>query len=150
MRRELAVIGVAAVIAAGSAGTASAARATTPRTTFYLDLKPGQCAKHVAPKTWVVVPCSNGSHSLEVYAVLHGGWGHAVPTPNVVSARAKALCGSKFQARYGLLRRGWTVVFFFPDPGAETAKYGDRIVCNLATSLAFTAMGPGTHFRKAA
>ena len=92
MRRALTVIGVAAVIAAGFAGTTGAARDMAPHTTFYLDLKAGQCAKHVAPKTWVVVSCSSGSHSLEVYAVLHGGWGHGVPNPNVVSARAKTLC----------------------------------------------------------
>jgi hypothetical protein len=149
LRREVMVIGVAAAIVAGLAGGTSAARITTPRTTFYLDLKAGQCAKRVAPKTWLVAPCSNGRHSLEVYAVLHGGWGHATPSPSVVLARARTSCLSRFQARYGPLRRDF-VNFFFPDPGTETAKYGDRIVCSLASSPAHAAMGPGTHFHQAA
>ena len=46
--------------------------------TFYLALAPRECAiGAVAHKHLPVVPCSDARHNLEVYAVGHGGWGHA-------------------------------------------------------------------------
>jgi hypothetical protein len=151
VRRELTVIGVATAIAASLVAGAIAARATVPPRTFYLDLKAGQCAKQATPKYLQVVPCSNGSHTYEVFAVLHGGWGHTNPPGHSAAfARAQQLCMSAFEKRYGgPIRQGYGWYGFWPDPGPEATKYGDRVVCSLVRWPGRPAMGSGTHLRQA-
>lgn len=100
-------------------------------------------------KTLLVVPCSNRAHALEVYAVLHGGWGHADPPKHpAVDALARSLCAGSFQRRFGhSIRTGYGFEYFFPDAGAETSTYGDRFICALRLWPSYGAMGPGKHFR---
>jgi hypothetical protein len=99
-----------------------------------------------------VVPCSNGAHNLEAYAVGHGGWGHGpVPVYAHAFSLARSVCVPSFQQRFGHAigagRTGaWGWYGFWPDRGAEQAKYGDRIVCSLRRFPAFPAMGRGVHF----
>ena len=40
---------------------------------------------------------------------------------------------------------GWSA--FWPDPGAETAKYGDKIICRFRTWPHMNALGSGWHVR---
>ncbi len=140
-----ALVAVAAVAVATAGATPLAARKI-----FYLDLKASQCARGVLThKTLLLLPCSDPSHNLEVYAVLHGGWKRGQQPPrDTVYARARTLCTSKFQNRFGHPFRapyGWRA--FWPDRGKEEAKYGDRLICGLVHYPKPTALGAGTHFR---
>ena len=147
MRRSLMALGVAGGMAAALVGGAVASRGAAPRT-FYLDLKAGQCAGQLTGKSLLVVPCSNGSHRYEPFAVLHGGWGHAPRGHNAAFARAQQLCVGTYRTRYGgAIRQGYGWWAFWPDAGPETTKYGDRIVCSLVRWPGRPPMGPGTHFR---
>ena len=139
-------VGLAGVVV--FAFTASLANANVvPKKIFYLQLKVGQCAKRPHSKILLVVPCSDPSHALETYAVMHGGWGAAPPSPLALRNRAMSLCRSSFQRRFGHpIRAGYGFEFFFPDPGAETTKYGDRVSCSLRLWPAYGAMGAGNHF----
>jgi hypothetical protein len=140
------LVGLAGVVV--FAFTASLANANVaPKKIFYLQLKVGQCAKRPHSKILLVVPCSDPSHALETYAVMHGGWGAAPPSPLALRNRAMSLCRSSFQRRFGHpIRAGYGFEFFFPDPGAETTKYGDRVSCSLRLWPAYGAMGAGKHF----
>ncbi len=121
------------------------------RKIFYLDLRSGQCARGVfTHKTLLLVPCSDPSHNLEVYAVLHGGWKRGQqPSHNAVATRAQTRCPSKFRSRFGHpLSAPYSWHAFWPDRHtAEAAKYGDRLICGLAHYPKATAVGAGTHFR---
>src|ERR1041385_8721679 len=145
MRRSVVLIAVGAVILASAAAAAV-------QSTFYLDLKAGQCARPVMPKHYQVLPCSNGTHQFEVYAVVHGGWDHrGTPSNAVAHATAGRLCNAAFTRRFGgRIRAGYGWEAFWPDPGAEARKYGARIVCSLIVYPGHPPMGPGTHFRQAA
>src|SRR5262249_16031742 len=97
-------------------------------------------------KTVQVVPCSNPAHTLEVFAVGHGGW-HGNPTSKAYSI-ARTVCLSAYSRITGhaLARTsGWEA--FWPDPGAETTKYGDKIIRMLRTWPTYHAMGAGWHVR---
>ena len=127
----------------------STAAAAVP--TFYLALAPRECAiAPVAHKHLPVVPCSDPRHNLEVYAVGHGGWGHA-KMPGTYAAQlaiARQVCLSAFQRVTGralAASEGWEA--YWPDPGAEQAKYGDKIVCGYRHISHLAPFGPGWHVR---
>ena len=128
--------------------TGSLANATVPpQKVFYLQLKVGQCALRPHSKMLLVVPCSNPNHFLETYAVMHGGWGSTPPSHSALMSLASSVCRTSFQRRFHHpIRTGYGYEFYFPDPGAETAKYGDRVNCSLRTWPSYTALGAGTHF----
>jgi hypothetical protein len=139
--------GLAAVIACASTGSLANAK-VVPAKVFYLQLKVGHCALRPHSKILLVVPCSNPNHSLETYTVTHGGWGSAPPSHHALVNIATSLCRSSFQRRFGHpIRTGYGFEFFFPDPGAETSKYGDRVICSLRQWPSYGALGAGTHFR---
>jgi hypothetical protein len=140
-------IGFAAVVVCAVTGSLAQAD-VSPKKVFYLELKVGQCALRPHSKILLVVPCSNPNHSLETYAVLHGGWGSAAPSHSALVRIATSVCRSSFQRRFGHpIRTGYGFEFFFADPGAETKKYGDRVNCSLRLWPSYGAMGAGTHSR---
>ena len=117
-----------------------------PKNVFYLQLKVGQCALRPHSKIVSVVPCSNPNHSLETYAVLRGGWGTVLPAHSVLVTTAMSQCRSSFQRRYGHpIPAGYGFEYFFPDQGAETRKYGDRVICSLRLWPSYGAMGAGKY-----
>jgi hypothetical protein len=143
------MLGVLAATAAGLAGTTSAA--TASHQVFYLAMRAGDCTTRVTTKSYLVLPCANARHQFEVYTVAHGGWGKTPPRHSAAFVRAQQLCTSTFQRRYGgPIGAGYGWWAFWADPGAEAAKYGDRIVCALVRWPGHPAMGAGTHFRQAA
>lgn len=123
--------------------------ATASHRTFYLDLRPGQCAIDIPglAKFERVVPCNNPSHDLEVYRVTHGGWTSSTrPSDAIINARARQVCLSSFQSITGaVMRSPYGYRDYFPDAGAESAKYGDRFICGLTRWPRIGPMGPGTH-----
>ena len=72
-------VGLAGVVVFAFTGSLANAN-VAPQKIFYLQLKVGQCAKRPHSKILLVVPCSDPSHALETYAVMHGGWGAAPPS----------------------------------------------------------------------
>jgi len=116
---------------------------------FYLTAHPRQCIVSVStsPKWVQVVPCSDPEHNMEVYALVHGGWGRGTPpTASKGLAIARALCLSAFQRLTGHPlpnTLGWNA--FWPDPGAETTRYGDKIICSLRHWPQIAPLGPGWH-----
>jgi hypothetical protein len=149
MRRWASILSVAAAIAtlAVTATPAGSSVRVTGTPVFYLALHTGKCG--VWPrrgKTVRIVPCSNATHNLEVYWVGHGGWGRT-PTRNAVAfADARARCLSSFQRLYHhAIPRAYGWYAFWPDPGAEQAKYGDRTECSLVRYPGEPAMGAGRH-----
>ena len=130
MRRWALLVGVAAAIAtlAVTATPAGSSARVTGTPVFYLALHAGNCG--VWPrrgKTVRIVACSNATHNLEVYWVGHGGWGRTSTTHAVKFADARARCLSSFQRLYHhAIQFGYGWYAFWPDPGAESAKYGDR------------------------
>jgi hypothetical protein len=140
--------GFAAIAVLAWTGSLANANVASQRI-FYLDLKVGQCAMRPSGKTLLVIPCSNPAHNLETYVVARGGWGHGNPPGHAAAvAIARSLCLGSFQRRFGHpIGAGYGYQFFFPDPGAETRKYGDRLICSLRTWPAYGAMGAGKHFR---
>lgn len=140
---------VAAAVLSIGVGAAAGARSTVR--VFYLAVHARQCL--VVPtsgktgKTVLVVPCTDAAHNLEVYAVGHGGWGHNPPPAQAQAyAIARSVCLAAFQRITGhplSSREGWLASW--PDPGAETARYGDRIVCGLRSWPRITPLGRGWH-----
>ncbi len=119
------------------------------RRVFYLTVHPRQCLLSVktSPKFVQVVPCSDAAHNVEVYAIEHGGWGHGTPpTPSKGYAIAHTLCLAAFQRLTGHVlpsNLGWNA--FWPDPGAETARYGDKVICSLRRWPGLGPLGQGWH-----
>jgi hypothetical protein len=137
--------GFAAVLLFAFTGSLAYAN-VAPQKVFYLQLKVGQCAKRPHGKILLVVPCSDPTHALETYAVLHGGWGATPPSGAAARNLATSLCRSSFQRRFGHpIPTGYGFEYFFPDPGAETTKYHDRVNCSLRLWPAYGPMGAGTH-----
>jgi hypothetical protein len=128
----------------------SAAAAGSARREFYLSAHPRQCLVGTASpgaKTVLVLPCSNPAHNLEVYAIGHGGWAPANP-PSGTYAIARGVCVGAFirLTRHALPRTaGWQG--FWADPGAETKRYGDRIVCSYRAWPKLRPLGRGWHVR---
>lgn len=115
---------------------------------FYLTVHPRQCIVSTTSPKWVeVVPCSDPAHNMEVYAVVHGGWGHGTPpTASKGLAIARPLCLSAFQRLTGhplAATLGWNA--FWANPGAEAHRYGDKIICSLRQWPHFGPLGPGWH-----
>ena len=139
-------VGLATALVCGFTG--SLANATvSPQKVFYLELKVGQCALRPHSKILQVVPCSNPKHFLETYAVMHGGWGRTPPSRSALVSLATSACRSSFQRRFGhAIPAGYGFEYYFPDPGAETRKYGDRVNCSLRTWPSYVALGAGKHF----
>jgi hypothetical protein len=138
-------VGLTAVVVCAVTGSLAAA-SVAPTKVFYLQLKVGQCALRPHSKILRVVPCSNPNHSLETYAVMHGGWGNVLPAHSVLVAAATSQCRSSFQRRFGHpIPAGYGFEYFFPDPGGETSKYRDRVICSLRLWPSYGAMGAGRH-----
>jgi len=140
----LAVLGCA--IAVLAAGASARARGRV----FYLTLHPRQCAifSSVGSKTIPVVPCADPAHNAEVYAIGHGGWGHTPPNQSGGYAIARSFCLGAFQRLTGHqlpANRGWWA--FWPDAGAETARYGDKIICSYRAWPHLLPLGSGWHVR---
>jgi hypothetical protein len=150
--KRLWFVGFAAivVVCAGSfsVGVTGAANVGAHRI-FYLKLRVGECERRPHSKTMLVVPCSDPSHALETYFVGHGGWGHGpIPPKSTIAPLARSLCLNSFQRRFGHpVRTGYGFQYFYPDPGAEQTKYGDRFSCSLRQWPSYGALGAGTHFR---
>jgi hypothetical protein len=127
---------------------AGAASAVASSRIFYLSPRVHQCLIGTASpraKTVIVVPCSNPAHNLEVYAVGHGGWGHNSPPSNAY-ALVRGVCLSAYQRFTGHSlpnTAGWQG--YWPDPGAETTRYGDKVVCSYRTWPTFRPLGSGWH-----
>jgi hypothetical protein len=119
-------------------------------TVFYLTLHPRQCVATsvtATTKSVVVVPCANPSHKMEIYALGHGGWGHKTRPPSAYSI-ARSVCLTAFSRLTGhTLGPGFGWWAFWPDPGSETARFGDKIICGLRTYPQFSALGRGWHVR---
>lgn len=147
MRRGMTLLLGTLTIVAMLAGSSIASTRATGRSVFYLALRSGDCA--VWPHSGKVVravSCSNPAHNLETYWVGHGGWGHASRTHAAKFAAVKSRCLAAFQRRFGHPIRtpyGWYA--FWPDSGAEQAKYGDRVECSLVRYPGAPAMGAGRH-----
>jgi hypothetical protein len=132
---------------------AAAAAASSGHRAFYLTVKPGQCliagsrTGTGSHKTVLVVPCSDPRHQFEVYAVRHGGWGHGtVPPLATVRATMRSVCLATYQqiTRHPMPPGGgWNA--FAPDPGAEQARYGDKIICSYVHYPTLTPLGAGRH-----
>jgi hypothetical protein len=118
---------------------------------FYLSVHPRQCViASVDPsvKTFQVVSCSNSAHNLEVYAVKRGGWGKKPPTLRSQGLIARSVCLRSYRMLTGHgppRTAGWA--FHFADPGAEAARYGDRIICSFRAWPQLAPLGRGWHVR---
>ena len=107
---------------------------------FYLDLKNGCYSASKSPtkpykwsesnyKTLYPTSCAT-SHHYEVYAVTK------LTAKDLTSTAAqdegRAICTSKARvllANQDEIDPNITFAFFFPDPGAETKKYGKKLIC---------------------
>jgi hypothetical protein len=149
-RRSFGVV-VLALVAVLPQLSGAASAVGTP--TFYLNFHAGQCGLYTPANGEhpLVVPCSDPGHNMEVYLVTHGGWGPS-PAASIVTADSHRICLAKFQKLFrGTLRSNFGYLYFFPDPGAQTQQYGDRLICSLTKwPNAHAAMGAGTHFHIAA
>lgn len=146
--RMLFLVPVTVVLVLTCVGLADASGRSGSRV-FYLAVHPRQCLVSVktSPKWVRAVPCSDPSHNMEVYALVHGGWGHGTPPAATKGyAIARSLCLSAFQrlTSHALATPfGWNA--FWPDPGAESARYGDKIICSLRRWPRLEPLGRGWH-----
>jgi hypothetical protein len=130
---------------------ASGGRAQPAGRVFYLAVPPHKCliaSSNPSAKSFSLVGCWNPAHNLEVYAVAHGGWGKRAVSPGVAATRARAVCLTRYRklTGHGAPRTaGWA--FFFPDPGAEARRYGDRVICGFRAWPRLAPLGSGWHVR---
>jgi hypothetical protein len=130
---------------------ANVGAAREPSRVFYLAVRPHQCliAHDVPSSKWfLAVPCLDPGHNLEVFAVDHGGWGHRIVTTSFAGTKARSVCLRSYRLLTGHGAPGdvgWA--FFFADPGAEAARYGDRVVCSYRAWPNLTPLGRGWHVR---
>lgn len=127
-----------------------ASAAVSKGRTFYLAVHPRQCLiipRGGGGKSVLVVPCSDPTHNEEVYAIEHGGWGHnAPPVYSAAFGIARSACLAAFKRlthRRLASNQGWSASW--PDPGPESARYGDRIICKFRAWPQLTALGRGWH-----
>lgn len=145
------LLGSTTAVVAGFVILSAAASGGTGHAVFYLTTHPRQCliATSTSGKRPLLVSCSNPRHNFEVFAIGHGGWGHAhPPAQNKVLGIARAVCLTAFQRITGHPLppgSGWNA--FWPDPGAETASYGDKLICSYRTWPQLAALGSGWHVR---
>ena len=143
------LLGAGAVLVASSVVLFAAADGSAANRVFYLTTHPRECllTTSASAKRPFVVPCSDAQHTLEVYAIGHGGWGHhAPPRQDAALGIARSVCVTAFQRITGRAlssTEGWNA--FWPDPGAETARYGDKIVCGYRAWPRWVALGSGWH-----
>jgi hypothetical protein len=143
------VVAVVALGAGSEADGATLGSSSHSRSVFYLNLKAGECARlPMKHKHLRVVPCRNPRHQLEVFAVDHHvGWGLTEPPHRIVVRLSFTVCNNAFLQRFRrVIRPPYGYIAYWPDPGAETRKYGDRMICALVGPRK-GPMGPGTHFR---
>ena len=130
-----------------SLGEASSSRSRG--SVFYLNLKVHQCgiASSASSKTVSVVPCSNARHTLEVYAIRHGGWGPGAPPSLTVQSRiVRKLCLTAFrQITHRTSAKPFGYVFFVPDAGSEQTRYGDKLICSVGYYPKLAPLGGGWH-----
>ena len=134
------------------AAVASPATAPKRHLTFYLDLKPGECVRYTAnPKQLLLVSCSDPLHNMEVYGRFHGGWTDSRrPSLTTLITLGRTRCLALFKLRFAAnLRIPFGYQSYIADPGRETVKYHDRVICGLVRYPRQSAMGPGTHFHQA-
>ena len=148
--RRYAVLCLCLLVGAAMLASLSAASPSRSRgSVFYLNLKAHQCAiaASASSKTMAVVPCSNASHTIEVYAIRHGGWGHRAPPSLMVQLKTvRNLCITAFtQITHRTSAKPFGHVFFVPDPGREQIRYGDKMICALAHYPKFAPLGGGWH-----
>jgi hypothetical protein len=144
------VVAVVALGAGAEAGGATLRSTSHSRRVFYLNLKAGECARlPMKHKHLRVVPCRNPRHQLEVFAVdQHVGWGLTEPPHRIVVRLSFTVCNNAFLQRFRrVITAPYGYIAYWPDPGAETRKYGDRMICALV-GPGRRAMGSGTHFQK--
>ena len=140
-----------AVLIAGCILHSATASGSTGRRVFYLTTHPRQCliATKSTGKWPFVVSCSNSRHNLEVYAIGHGGWGHrGPPAYKTALGIARSVCLPAFQRITGhalASNQGWNASW--ADPGSESARYGDRIICSYKAWPQPVALGSGWHVR---
>jgi hypothetical protein len=144
-------VAIAVVVLHAALAGASVASAKQADRVFYLTAHARQCliaSSNPIVKTFQVVPCSNAAHNLEVFAVKHGGWGSKRPSPRSAGLIARSRCLSSYRLLTGHdtpSSAGWA--FFLPDEGAETARYGDKIICAFRTWPTLAPLGSGWHVR---
>lgn len=140
----------------GIAGAAAVEAAASPgKRAFYLTVEPGQCliagskTGTGSDKIVLVVPCSDPRHQFEVYAVRHGGWGRGkVPPLATVRLIMRSVCLAAYERITGhQMPRGGGWDAFAPDPGAEHARYGDKIICSYVHYPTDAPLGAGRHIR---
>lgn len=135
--------------AAMLAGLGAASSSRSRGSVFYLNLKVHQCgiAASASSKTISVVPCSNARHTIEVYAIRHGGWGHgAPPSLTALLSTVRNLCVTAFtQITHRTSAKPFGYVFFVPDPGSEQTRYGDKLICTLGYYPKLAPLGGGWH-----
>jgi hypothetical protein len=153
LARVLCTFGLVTSLAIVVLSDASSVAASSIHRTFYLDLHAGECAigPSASAKYIQVAPCANPSHDIEVYVVTRGGWSQSTrPSNATINARARQICLSNFQRKFGgALKSPYGYRDYYPDPGAESAKYGDRLSCSLTRWPIVGPMGAGTHFHVA-
>jgi hypothetical protein len=148
MRAARVSVATAAVLAVLGAGAASARQAAR---VFYLAVHPRQCviaSADPSAKSFRVVPCSDPAHNLEVFAVKHGGWGKKPVSLLRAGTVARTVCLESYRKLTGHAApstAGWA--FFVPDPGSETKRYGDRVVCGFRAWPNLAPLGRGWHVR---
>lgn len=144
------IVAVVALGAGAAAGGATFRASSHSHSVFYLDLKAGECARlPMKHKHLRVVPCRNPRHQLEVFAVDQDvGWGDTPPPHRIVVRLSFTVCNNAFLQRFRhVITPPYGYIAYWPDPGAETRKYGDRMICALV-GPGKGPMGPGTHFHK--
>jgi hypothetical protein len=147
---RFALVGSLLVVLGGAMVGIGGASADTSVRVFYLAMHPRQCLivpRSGVGKTVLVVPCSNPAHNEEVFAIRHGGWGHRTP-PSVKAGYAlvRSLCFAAFRQLTGhqlVAGQGWYASW--PDPGAETARYGDKVICQYRAFPQRRPLGSGWH-----
>jgi hypothetical protein len=142
-------IATAAVLAGLGAGSASA---RPDARVFYMAALPSQCLiapTNPAAKSFQLVPCSDPSHNLEVFAVKHGGWGKKTVTLLHAGTVARLVCLASYRKITGhnAAPHASGFAFFIPDPGLEAKRYQDRVVCGYRAWPKLAPLGSGWHVR---
>jgi hypothetical protein len=130
LKPSLVVVCMALLLAAA----ASAGARTHSSRVFYLAVKRGECGIATASaKTVLLVPCSDARHTVEIYAIRHGGWGRGTEPPTQsIAVTARQICLAAYRRVTGRpLPKGYGYSWSAPDPGQEEARYGDKLICGL-------------------
>lgn len=128
-------------------------RAGEASAVFYLATRPGECliasssTGSLGHKTVSVVACTNRKHNFEVFAVRHGGW-RSKPAPGNAATIVRGICRTAYVRISGhSLRSPGGTYGFWADPGAEQARYGDKVICSYILYPSYAALGAGRHIR---